>query len=265
MTTNDLCVTDHGDDERRALPALRLCARCYYDLRFDLDALPRLYDALAEALAVTGGAGQRVTGSSGHPLPINPAVAGHRDQIRHDLIWWALHVADARGLTLPESTVRAVAELLAHQVDWIAATLPAAAESPPVFAELVRRARSLLDPVRRLATGERCRSADEDGQRCTGTVSMVLTRAEAWEARCSRCGPQEAAPYLRDTIAGRMVTAERVQTYALRSYGQQVTASTIRSWAHRGHIRSEERGGSVWYDLGSVSRYLAARQGRMAG
>jgi len=266
---NDLCVQQHGDGQPRALPSFRLCGSCYDRLRRDMQALPRLHASLDAVLAAGSSPryGSRVTGSSSAPLPINPTVADLRDQIRHDLAWWTRFVAERRGITTrPASRVDRMAAWLGRHVDWIAAHATAAVECPPVVWELAGRARRLLDPNRRLPTGERCRNIIDSGERCTGTITMVQKPDETWIARCSVCGPQEAAPYLRDKIAGRWVTIERVRAYALRVHRLDVTAATIRSWAHRGRIRTTEANGAVWYDLASVETYLKTRRAeRMAG
>lgn len=257
----DICVQPHKQDHT-ALPALRLCTGCYYGLRGAIKALPRLHAQLGTALA-TGSSpstGGRVTGSSSEPLPINPAVANHRDQIKHDLTWWTIHVADERGFRLPADDLREITAWLLRQVDWIAASLPAAEECPPVMMGLAGKARALIDPNRKLKTGERCRLDDDHGDRCGGTVAMVQKPDETWIAHCSECGPQEAAPYLRDTVAGRWVTLERVRAYALRAHGLHVERATIRSWAARGRVQTRNAGTATWYDLGSVHRYLAERE-----
>jgi hypothetical protein len=263
---SDLCVTDHGDSERRALPGLRLCGGCHDRLVRDLSDLPHLHDRLGDHLGTGGSAafGGRVSGSSAAPLPINPAVADHRDQIRHDLVWWAILVADMRGHAQPANTVPAIAAWLGRHVDWIAATLPAAEECPGVMRGLVGRAHSLLDPNRKLTTGERCRTTDEDGARCNGLISMVQAPDETWTARCTVCGPQTAAPYLHDKVAGRWVTLDRVRAYALRAHGVRAERATIRSWAARGRVQTRTEADTTWYDLGSVQRYLTERE-RMAG
>lgn len=261
---NDLCMQDrHGDDRPQALPSLRLCRACYNQLKRDLNALPRLYRELDTVLAAGSSPkyGQRVSGSSTKPLPINPAVADLRDQIKHDLVWWVKYVAERRGITaLPDDRVSEISAWLLRHVDWIAAHPDAAVQCPPVVRELAGRARDLLDPNRRLPTGERCRATNNDGERCTGVITMVQKPDETWTARCSVCGPQEAAPYLRDKITGRWVTRERVAAYALRRHGVRIGLDTVRQWAARGHIASTTHGGATWYDLGTVEDYLRRRQ-----
>jgi hypothetical protein len=263
---SELCVTDHGDSDRRALPGLRLCGGCHDRLARDLADLPALHDRLGDHLGTGGGTALtgRVSGTSAAPLPINPSVADHRDQIRHDLVWWAIHVADERGHALPADTVQDVAAWLGRHVEWIAATLPAAEECPGVMRALVGRAHALLDPNRKLATGERCRVVPEGAERCAGVISMVQGSDETWTARCTVCGPQSAAPYLHDKVAGRWVTLDRVRAYALRAHGVRAERATIRSWAARGRVQTRTEADTTWYDLGSVQRYLTERE-RMAG
>jgi hypothetical protein len=169
-------------------------------------------------------------------------------------------LADERGLARPAaSDPGTTATWLTVHVDWLSADRASAEECLPVMRSLAGRARSLLDPDRRLPTGERCRVVSEEGARCSGTVAMVQGHDEAWRARCSACGAQEAEAYLRDRLSGRLVTIERVEAYALHRHRLRVARSTIRSWAARGHVQTVTEDDKTWYDLGSVERYLSAR------
>jgi hypothetical protein len=270
---NDLCVTEH-DTDRRALPGLRLCPSCRDHLARLLADLPGLHDDLAEAMAgltatargcslLTPGttpAEREALAIAETGLPLDPAISDHRHQIAHDLLWWAIYVADERGISRPGASDPATtAPWLAVHVDWLSANPAAAEECLPVMRQLAGRARHLLDPDRRLPTGERCRVVSEAGERCNGTVAMVLGRDDAWSARCTACGQQEAAAYLRDKVGGRLVTIERVEAYALHRHRLRVARATIRSWALRGRVQTTEQDGVVWYDLGSVERYLSQR------
>ena len=177
---SDLCVLDHGDEDARALPSLRLCPGHRSQLRRDIEALGSLHGDLESVLAHGSSPryGNRVSGSSAEPLPINPAVADHRDQIRHDLVWWVRYVAEERGLAgLPDSRVSEIAAWLGTHVDWIAAHPVAAVECPPVMRGLVGRARALVAPsgARRIAIGP-CRGVVDD-QACGGTLYATV-RAE---------------------------------------------------------------------------------------
>lgn len=175
---SDLCVTADEGHERRALPGLRLCGSCRDRLERQLGQLPTLYAQLGHNLGTGGGAGQRVTGTSSRPLPINPAVADHRDQIRHDLVWWCVFVADERGMAGPQDGDPATTAVwLVRHVEWAAATLPAAEEMPPVVRGLTGRARALLDPsgAKRIRVGP-CQDVTEDG--VCGGVLYATVRAE---------------------------------------------------------------------------------------
>ncbi|WP_395109800.1 hypothetical protein [Actinomadura sp. SCN-SB] len=177
---SDLCVNHGEDDAPRALPSLRLCAGCRARLRKDIHDLGNLHNDLETVLAHGSSPryGNRVSGSSSEPLPINPAVADHRDQIRHDLAWWVRYVAEERGLAgLPDNRVSEIAAWLGTHVDWIAAHPVAAVECPPVMRGLVGRARALVAPsgARRIAIGP-CRGVVDD-QACGGTLYATV-RAE---------------------------------------------------------------------------------------
>lgn len=262
--TDDLCHGPHGDqDQARAMDGLYLCQGCVNGIKRNLARLPDLYEQLAEMHTAPAGDGSgRVSGTPEKRLPINPAVAEHRHQIQHDLVWWSIYVADERGIGQPADgrPATTAAYLLTH-VEWIAARRECAEELPPVLRSLAGRAGGLIDPARKMQTGERCRMLPDGVQRCAGVVTMVIRDDEIWSARCDVCGPQEAAPYMRAKVRDRWVTADRVVTYAA-SLGHRIGAATVRQWAHRGHIVQEEAEGRVWYELGSVEKYLSGRKQR---
>lgn len=201
--TDHLCVQPHENDHT-ALPALRLCSGCYHGLKGAIRALPRLHAQLGDHLSspavfttVNNGPRQAKDGDR-DPLviaetrsPINTAVADLRDQIKHDLVWWALFVADERGFKVPANRVPVIGQWMLRQVDWIAASLPAAEECPPVMKALAGRARAILNPsgAKRITIGP-CREVLEDGP-CGGTL-YATCRAED-DPRPSRiyCGECE--------------------------------------------------------------------------
>jgi len=263
---SDICVTVHKHDpdrERRAVDGLWLCHGCLGQLRDLLDDLPGLHARLGTVLATGGDGGQRVSGSPSEPLPVNTAVIEHQQQIRHDLVWWCVYVADERGIARPGNgdPVTTAAWLTRH-VDWCAGNRPAAEELLLVLRQLAGRARAMLDPDRYLPTGERCRVTGKDGERCDGTVTMRQSGDEAWKAWCSSCGPQLPGAYMADSVDGRWVTIERVEAYVLRVHGRRVDRATIRSWAVREHVQVKEEHEKTWYDLGSVHKYLDERSKR---
>lgn len=170
---SNLCVADHGDEDAEALPALRLCRAHRRRFERDVRALGRLHGDLAAALGHDSSPryGNRITGTSAAPLPINPAVADLRDQIRHDLVFWVLFVADQRSITgLPDDRVSEIAGWLLGHVEWLAGHPAGAVECPPVMAALAGRARGILAPdgAKRIRIGV-CRDSVEDGP-CGGTI-----------------------------------------------------------------------------------------------
>jgi hypothetical protein len=189
---SDLCVLHPEGEDRRALPSLRLCGSHRDRLEDDIQALPRLYADLDRALTsptvvTTVSNGPRPARDGDRDplvlaetaLPINPEVADLRDQIRHDLAWWTLEVAEKRGLMVPMQGPRphVTAKWLGRHVDWIAGNEAAAQACPPVMRGLVGRARALVAPsgARRIAIGP-CRGS-ADGQACPGTLYATV-RAE---------------------------------------------------------------------------------------
>jgi hypothetical protein len=210
---SDLCVTPH-DDDRRALPTLRLCRSCRTHLERLIAEMPGLYADLGRALATTGSAGQRVSGSAAEPLPINPAVADHRSQIQHDLVSWCVYVAQVRGIELPTSSEPTVtAAWLTTHAEWLAMNQAAAEECLPVMRALAGRARALLYPSgsKRITVGPCLAVVDE--RPCEGTLYATV-RAED-DVRpsaiyCDTCefvkGPEEWLRFGREYLRERMAS-----------------------------------------------------------
>ena len=198
------CVQPHQSDHT-ALPALRLCSGCYHGLKGAIQTLPRLHHQLADhltapAVITTVNNGPRPSQDGDRdPLviaetrsPINHVVAELRDQIRHDLVWWTIYVATERGFKLPADDLHEIGVWLWRQADWIAASLPAAEECPPVLKALTGRARAILHPsgAKRITIGP-CREVLEDGP-CPGTLYATVRQED--DPRPSRiyCGECEA-------------------------------------------------------------------------
>lgn len=178
--SDDLCVLEHRQDPDRPRPALdglRLCFGHRAELERRIAEMPARYDQLGRILAAGGGgsSGQRVSGSSEKPLVLKPAVADHRHQIKHDLIWWAVYVAEARGIDKPHSPdPHTTAAWLTTHVEWCAANRPAAEELLPVLRELTGRAWAMIDPdgTKRITIGP-CNAAPE-GEACDGALYATV-------------------------------------------------------------------------------------------
>lgn len=262
----DICVATHKHDpdrQRRALDGLYLCGGCRDHLEQLVAEMPARYADLGRALAGgSGGGDQRVSGSASEPLPINPAAAEHRKHIEGCLASWCKLVADERGIQPPAGPqVQRTAPWLTVHIDWCAGHRWVD-EMLEELRGLAGRARGIVNPDRRLPTGERCRMVDKDGQRCDGTITMRQGDA-AWRAWCSVCGSQLPAAYMQDSVDGRWVTIERVEAYVLRVHGMRVARATIRSWASREHVQVKTERDKTWYELATVERYLTER-GRIA-
>lgn len=176
---SDLCVSDHGDEKRRAADSLRLCTPCRRHLAKLIEGLPDRYTQLEDCLSVTGTGGDRVSGSSSTPLPINTAVAGARYEIQHGLVSWVVYVAEERGLMVPMEgpDPRFTAPWLAKHSDWLAADRAGAEECLPTMRQLTGAAWALIDPSgrKRIKVGPCTQTGD--GGPCGG-VLYATVRAE---------------------------------------------------------------------------------------
>lgn len=203
----DLCVSDHGDDERRAADTLRLCHPCRRHMAKLIDGLPQRYADLEDCLSVASTSGDRVSGSSSTPLPINTAVASARFEIQHGLVSWVLYVAEARGLMVPMEgpEPRHTGPWLARHCDWLAADPVGAEECLPAMRALSGRAWALIDPSgrKRIKVGP-CRE-------CAAGTLYATVRAEDDDRPsaidCDSCEfTREPSQWLR---FGRTYTRER--------------------------------------------------------
>lgn len=187
----ETCVQPH-EDARRAADTLRLCRPCRGHLAKLITGLPDRYAQLEACLSVTGTGGDRVSGSSSTPLPINTAAAGCRYEIQHGLVSWAVYVAEARGLKAVPSghEPRSTAPWLARHCDWLAADPVGAEECLPAMRDLNGHAWSLIDPSgrKRIKVGP-CTQTGED--RPCGGVLYATVRADddprPSAIRCDTC------------------------------------------------------------------------------
>lgn len=194
------CVMPHRDDRPvRATPGLHLCPGHHRRLAEDLDALPALYDDLADRLTgTTTGTTGRVTGTTTPGLHLDPEVARVRAEIRDRLISWTRAVCEERGLLGPSDPApHTLAAWLsgADRVDWCAGQ-DWADEYADDIGRLARDARGLLQPSgsRRFKVAPCPQTVQgDDGQQtaCTGTIYAVLRAADSLlpsELACSTCG-----------------------------------------------------------------------------
>jgi hypothetical protein len=174
---NDICVLPHHfepDRQRRAIDGLYVCAGCLGKLEQSLAELPAQYDALAVALAPRNGRTEQVTGTPERALPIDPAVADHREHIGRVLVSWSMLVAEERGINPPGGNAPSMTApwLLVH-LRWACAQ-PWIDDYADELTGLRRRAHSLLYPTgrRRVDIGD-CVEPD-----CGGTLTATITRQD---------------------------------------------------------------------------------------
>lgn len=128
----------HDNDPPQAEAHATLCKSCRLDLRRDLALLPELARNLTDATTATGC-------GDGTGLPYNDAAWEARDQIRHDLTYWTLHVAGLRHWPRPEPVIAAMAGWLRPQAAWC--TFRGwAPDYAAAIREDRRRAAAILDP-----------------------------------------------------------------------------------------------------------------------
>jgi len=250
------CILEHRRQPERARPALDGAWICFghrEELARLITEMPAVSDDLTRA---NGPGGPRPPGTSGG-ITVDDAASRHRSHIAGVMASWARLVSEERGITPPASAaVEHTAVWLTVHVDWIAAQRWVD-EMLGELRQLAGRARGIIDiPARVCETGQRCLQ-HADGERCEGTISIVV-RGDDWTARCSACEErQDATPYLR--ARGRWVTRDGVLQLA-RIAGIPCSEDVVRQWKHRKRIKAKEEGGVTWYELGSVQTYLANRR-----
>jgi hypothetical protein len=144
-----------------------------------LGRVPKLYEALAGFLApASAPPGERVSGSAGSRLPVNEAVLDLRyGGIALVLESWLSDVQDARGWGQPavqgsvEDRVRRAARSLSANLEWIAASYPAAGDLAREIREMEGAALSIVGaaPDRGRRIGQ-CVAVDVSGVVCGSTI-----------------------------------------------------------------------------------------------
>lgn len=258
---NDNCVMTHRvdpDRPRRAADGLYLCAGHQGELEQLIAEMPVRADDLGRA---AGASGPRPPGSHSE-LSVDEPAARHRAHMAGVVASWCRVVAEDHHITPPRSAG------LADTCPWLIPHLGWCAANRWVDEMLLElrkatgKALGLVDiRAHRVPLGVQC-FVHRDGERCTGTVTLVV-RADDWLARCDHpdcTEPQrDVTPYLRSVRKGCGVTEEDVTIMAAR-FGVAVNGDVLRQWRHRGNVTAQVIAGVVWYDLASVTVYLARRK-----
>jgi hypothetical protein len=179
VTSPHLCQATHRHDPdrpRHAADGLNLCPGCRTALARHVRDLPELHaDVLAQLPTGGTATGPAVSGSRTPPLPYNTRAGDWLGQCRHDLLWITSLVAAERGIGGPPPNPGAQCAWLERHLDWLAAH-PDAGPFKDVFAELVGRAYSVIDPARLpLVLPVRCIEV-VDEQPCGGVLRATVRR-----------------------------------------------------------------------------------------
>lgn len=208
-----ICPCEHMRDPERpraSRDGVRLCEGHYAGMRENLTALPKLHDALAQYLALTGSGDGGRSSASGIGIALNPGVVSARDHIKATLTSWALIALEEGPWRIPPADrAQAIAEWLDLRADWMA-NRDWSAEFVRNLAETAGEARSMLAPsgayVIELGPCPEV-GMDEAQTRCHGTVMAVMHRVDSGGtsvARCTGDEPHEWGATAWHTLARRM-------------------------------------------------------------
>ena len=203
---------DAQDEPTEAEAHAHLCKPCRLGLLSDLRRLPQLHAELDHVPARGDG--------DGSGLPFSEPASECRDQIRHDLTYWARHVTQLRGLDAPPVQgdqwsafpVHAMAGWLAGQVQWCSFRDWAPDMAGAIQADR-SRALALLDPW----VTKRFDIPGADGVclHCPGRVQVTVYASDGDRRRsfigCPGCGqvwePEQWLSYGRRVVQRREAMA----------------------------------------------------------
>lgn len=256
--STDVCVMTHRTDPdrpRQAVDGLYLCKGHLRELERLVEEMPDRADDLDRASSGGGGRGDGTHGG----IAIDERAADHRSHMAGVLASWCRLVAEERGITPPAGPeLHRTSPWLARHVRWCAGNR----WIDEMLLELRRVTGQALGigdiPVRLVPLGSQCLT-HADGERCEGTITIVVC-GDDWTARCTACtGDQEPGPYLRSVRAGRWITSSEVIAMA-KVFGVIASDDVVRQWRHRRKITGRDDGRQMVHDVGSVLQYLAKRE-----
>ncbi|NTW39925.1 MAG: hypothetical protein HGA44_08535, partial [Cellulomonadaceae bacterium] len=211
------------------------------------------------------------------PLPYAPAAAAARDELVRVLREQADAIAAVRGLHRPLDTLTALARWLAPQVEWLRDRSDGAARIEAMVEAIVSARRHVEHRVDGRHYRGQCTATvvPDDGEPAVCGASLYVSDG-AVTVECRDCGatydPAGRRVELLTSAREQLVTATQAAR-ALRGLGVTVTASTVRSWVHRGRLAprasvvgvtslaSQYRLGDVW-DLAEAEGIRRAQRVR---
>lgn len=245
------CVIAHTHDPERPRPASRgyLCHGCSKHLERTIAEIPALVTELEQTLArVSASSGPRVTGNAETALPYAPRAADSLRQLNLYLGTWAMHVADTRGITMPQPTINAYAAFLVTHHDWLTHQ-PEIDDYHRAMLEVARDARGAIAPsiTRRIDLGLcddviACDVSTHTEVHCPGLLRAVVgDDGLVPDVVCTDCETVHPPIEFRALARRLRKGAEAWLTTAQASSLLQVPSGTVRRWAVEAEWRRLER------------------------
>jgi predicted RNA-binding Zn-ribbon protein involved in translation (DUF1610 family) len=212
------------------------------------------------------------------PLPYDPGASEILAVLADTMTFWAISIADQRGVDYPAANPEALSWFLAGQVDWLRAQ-HAGAEAFDELNAAIRAAERATDrPAERRYAGPCTAMYDPSND---GREQVCGTDLYAREGRdqvaCPTCGTEypltARREWLRELAAERLLPAAEL-CRAIDGLGRPVSLNTFKSWVKRdqliprGHIPGYLGREVAIYRVGDVIALVeaaAARREAMAG
>lgn len=246
-----MCVITHTHDPDRKRPASHgyLCHGCDKHLERTVAEIPALVDELEQTLArISTGNRPRVSGNAETALPYAPKAANALRHLNLYLGTWAMHVADTRGVTMPQPSISAYATFLVAHHDWLVHQ-PEIDDYHRAMLEVARDARASIAPsiTRRIDLGLcddviACDIATHAELHCPGLLRAVVgDDGLVPDVVCTECETTHTPAQFR-ALARRLRKGEDAWlTTAQVSSLLQVPSGTVRRWAVEDDWRRLER------------------------
>ena len=220
---------------------------------------------------------KRGTGSGGggrlseKPVPFHEAASQLGHAVRNTLTTWARVMLDLNPhLRITDTTSAGIAGWLSR-LPSILAMLPGAGDMVAEATALARQVRAMVDRAPDRVYLGICSAIDQgSGAECPEDVYGLPGRATV---KCRTCGTEHDMADRRETIKNavddQLATAMEISRAMPTWYGTEISANTIRWWAHIGKldkhphhphdVRERPR-----YRIGDVIELAMAREGGSA-
>lgn len=201
------------------------------------------------------GGGSNKPGSS---PPIDFGTSERLDEIQNDLLGWARHVAETRGIGLTVTTTGAdpialIARWLTPQLEWLRHQ-PEAGEALESIGAAAHRLVAIINGPTPGRYAGPCGNVLEGGQECGEDVT---SRPGSNLATCKACGAgydvDEQQEWMRGQIEDHLARPVEIAGVLLR-LGNPIGYSTIAAYAAKGQLvpHGHDEKGRALYRIGDV-------------